>query len=110
MNMTRPRHPDLPIALPDGVAPYGRSPDFTPDTLPTALQTDHATAAGIWGRLQVQTGRIRYQLAQSPEICVEVGAGESLVIAPEVRHRVAFVEPGRFHVEFCRAPREGESA
>ncbi|PWF21511.1 DUF1971 domain-containing protein [Corticimicrobacter populi] len=108
--MTHPRHPDLPLTLPPGVEPYGRSPDFTPDTLPTALQTDHATAAGVWGRLQVQAGRLRYQLAQSPDVSVELAAGESLIIAPEIRHRVAFIEPGQFHIEFCRLPRQGESA
>jgi hemoglobin len=93
---------DIPERLPAGYETYGRSPDFTPDNLPAKLQAAHSTKPGTWGLLHVLEGRLRYTL-EAPHAGERlVGAGERVVIEAEVRHRVAFVEPGRFFVEFYR--------
>jgi hemoglobin len=94
----------IPKALPAGFVAYGRSPDFTPETLPAKLQAAHSTKAGTWGLLHVLEGKIRFQLEPPDEAEQLAGAGETVVIESGVRHRVAFVEPGRFFVEFYRAP------
>jgi tellurite resistance-related uncharacterized protein len=92
----------IPTALPAEFEAYGRSPEFTPGTLPTKLQAAHSTKAGTWGLLHVLEGKIRYQLEAPYEGEQVAAAGETVVIESQVPHRVAFVEPGRFFVEFYR--------
>lgn len=93
----------IPTALPPGLQPYARSPEFTAETLPAKLQAAHSTKAGTWGLLHVLAGSVRYTL--EPPLTGEVvaSAGHTVVIEPQVEHHVAFVEPGRFYVEFWRA-------
>jgi hemoglobin len=93
----------IPETLPPGFAAYGRSPDFTPDNLPEKLKAAHSTKAGTWGLLHVLEGKVVYRLEPPRSGKRIAAAGESVVIESEVRHRVAFVEPGRFYVEFYRA-------
>lgn len=93
----------VPATLPAGVVAYRRSPDFTPENLPSRLQEAHATKAGTWGLLHVIEGRIRYRLEPPYEGSQLASAGENIVIESGVMHRVAFVEPGRFFIEFYRA-------
>jgi len=96
----------IPLHLPFGLEAYSRSPDFTPDTLPAKLREFHTTKAGVWGVIHVIEGALRYRL-EAPHVgeVVEV-AGETIVIEPAVRHRVEFVEAGRFCVEFFRSAKE----
>ncbi len=92
----------IPEKLPTGLVSYARSPEFTPETLPAKLQAAHSTKAGTWGLLHVLEGKVRYQLEPPHEGEQLVGAGENVVIESGVPHRVAFVVPGRFFVEFYR--------
>jgi len=94
----------IPSELPPGLAPYARSPEFTPETIPAKLQAAHSTKAGTWGLLHVLAGSVRYTLEPPREGEVVASNGQTVVIAPQVEHHVAFVEPGRFYVEFWRAP------
>lgn len=93
----------IPLHLPPGLEAYSRSPDFMPDTLPAKFRGFHATKAGVWGVIHVIDGALRYRL-EAPYVGEVVAtAGETIVIEPAVRHRVEFVEPGRFYVEFFRS-------
>lgn len=93
----------VPETLPPGLVAYGRSPDFTPQNLPAKLQAAHATKAGTWGLLHVLEGKVLYRLEEPHSDQRMVAADERLVIEPGIPHRVAFVEPGRFFIEFYRA-------
>lgn len=93
----------LPDTLPEGVLPYKDSPVFTPENLPAALRAAHATKAGTWGLLKVQAGVVRFTLDDPPCAEVVLVAGQQVVIAPQVRHHVAFELPGSFQITFCRA-------
>lgn len=102
--MTEIPEQKIPEHLPTGFEAYGRSPEFTPENLPAKLQAAHATKPGTWGLLHVLEGRLRYTL-EAPRTGERlVSAGEQVVIEAEVPHHVAFVEPGRFFVEFYRLP------
>lgn len=92
----------IPKELPAGFEAYARSPDFTPDNLPARLQSAHSTKAGTWGLLHVIEGKIRFRLEAPYEGEQVAASGEKVVIESQVPHRVAFVEPGRFFVEFYR--------
>ena len=92
----------IPNELPSGFEAYGRSPDFTPDNMPSRLKSAHATKAGTWGLLRVLEGKILFQLEAPFEGEQLAAAGDNIVIESEVPHHVEFVEPGRFFVEFYR--------
>ncbi len=88
--------------LPDDVAPYKKTPVFTEVTLPDGLRREHATKAGVWGLIHVESGRLRYQIAGG-DVAVELSSDDPPgVIEPEVRHSVAPVGEVRFFVEFHR--------
>lgn len=94
----------IPEALPAGVNAYGRSPDFTPESLPERLQAFHSTKAGVWGLIHVLEGSLHFRLEAPRKGERTASAGETIVIEPEVPHRVEFVGGGgRFFVEFYRA-------
>ncbi|MCB5186507.1 DUF1971 domain-containing protein [Methylobacillus caricis] len=94
----------IPPQLPSGLEAYKRTPEFTPDNLPPALQTSHSTKPGVWGLLHVLAGQVIYRLAPPYEQSTIANAGDSIVILPEIVHSVEFGSPGRFYVEFYRAP------
>ena len=77
--------------------------EFTPETLPAKFKTAHSTKAGTWGLLHVLEGKVLYSLEPPQRGEQLAAAGDSVVIEPGVSHHVAFVEPGRFYVEFYRA-------
>lgn len=93
----------IPDALPPGLEAYGRSAEFDPGNLPQKLQAAHSTKAGTWGLLRVLAGKVRFQLEPPRSGECLASAGETVVIEPEVAHHVAFVEPGRFFIEFYRS-------
>lgn len=89
--------------LPDDAVVYKRTPDFTDETMPAALRADHTTKPGVWGRIVVSEGRLRYVVDRLR--CVrELAPGEPGIVVPEVPHRVEPLAPTRFHVEFLRTP------
>lgn len=87
---------------PQPLQEHERTPEFTKLTAPKGLQHNHRTKAGVWGRLIVLEGRLRY--------CLEDGSGLSWIldssrpawIPPDVPHRVEFMEPVRFYLSFWR--------
>lgn len=95
----------IPSELPGDVVAYGRTPDFTLETLPEALTSGHTTKPGVWGLIHVLEGRLFYAL-EPPHIGqIVLAAGETAPIPPGIPHRVAFTECGRFFVEFHKRPR-----
>lgn len=87
--------------LPDDAVVYKRTADFTDATIPAALRADHTTKAGVWGRIVVSEGRLRYvvePLRRETELAPDVPG----IVLPEVSHRVEALGPVRFHVEFLR--------
>lgn len=93
---------DIPAALPAGVTAYSRTPDFTPQNIPDKIRAAHATKAGTWGLLHVLEGRLLYRLEPPRHGERQLAAGDTVVIEPTIRHHVAFLESGRFFVEFYR--------
>ena len=89
--------------LPPGLEWDRTTDEFTDTSVPAGLLRAHRVARGVWGRLQVLEGSLRFvwedTTAGEP---LDLVAGDSLVIPPATPHRV---EPGpgrRFAVEFHR--------
>lgn len=93
--------------FPTNAVKYSQSPVFTEATIPAALQRDHNTKPGIWGRIVVSSGALDYTRINRPTRTVQ--AGETATIYPEDLHHVAAVGTVQFQVEFYRVPQtEGE--
>ena len=83
--------------------PYRTTPDFDQDTLPAALRRSHNTKAGVWGRLCVLEGMVRYVLADCGTETM-LASGQAMTILPEQKHFVEPLGPLKMHVEFYDHP------
>ena len=89
--------------LPQGLLPSSGSLIFTEETIPDALQAEHRLAAGRWGVLHLFGGSLRYlDLEQGVERVVN--APDSVIIHPELPHRVSVDGPVQCRIDFFREP------
>lgn len=91
-------------SLPPGVESLGQSPEFTRESAPDALRTEHRTAAGRWAVLEVLEGSLTY-VALTADEARGLAQGEFVVIEPEQPHRVALPNAVRFQLRFFREKR-----
>lgn len=89
--------------LPSGLTHYKSTPEFTHDSMPAGLRRSHTTAAGVWGRITVLEGTLRYRItgAATPEEHL-LTPGHPGIVEPQVEHEVEPVGAVRFLVEFHR--------
>lgn len=89
-------------SLPTEVAAYRRTPEFSQATLPAGLRRRHTTKAGVWGRICVLEGALRYRILE-PQLEEHLLTPQHPgVVEPEVPHEVEPVGEVRFFVEFLR--------
>jgi tellurite methyltransferase len=84
--------------LPDGFVRLRTTPTWDERTVPAGLQRDHRLGTGVWGRLTVHDGALRFR-APSMGVDRDVGSGESVVLPPEVLHAVSVIGPVRFSID-----------
>ncbi len=89
--------------LPAGFVAYKQTPTFTETTVPAGLLKDHATRPGVWARIVVHEGRLRYTVDDMHRT-YDLDPERPGIVLPEVRHHVEPIGPVRFHVEFWSAP------
>ncbi|MFO7566344.1 MAG: DUF3565 domain-containing protein [Enhygromyxa sp.] len=87
---------------PEGFEPYKATKVFEQDTTPAGLLADHRTKAGVWGRLELLEGSLALRFVEPLDERVELVAGDSAAIPPELPHRVELSGPARFRVQFHR--------
>jgi len=96
--------------LPDNVHEYKRTRVFTDTSVPAALTNDHNTRAGVWGRIEIHTGSLRYHILEGPAAGSTTLSPEVPgIVAPQERHRVEVIGPVTFQVVFLR-PEERPSS
>jgi len=92
-------------AIPTDFVNYKSTPVFTPDNIPKMFLHLHNTRAGVYGKIMVITGSLKFygfterrgEIEQ--EIVIE--QGESAVSPPEYWHKVEFMtDDTRFRVDF----------
>lgn len=89
--------------LPPDATHVRTTPWFDEHDVPVGLLDAHQIAAGVWGRLVVDHGRLRFRFEDEDESAtMTLGPGGSVVIPPERLHHVELVGPVRFAVEFHR--------
>jgi len=89
--------------IPEEFLPYKRTPEFDHTTVPAALRRDHSTKPGVWAKIVVVDGRLRYRV-ESLNTDIELSRDRTGVVLPEVLHHVEPVGEVRFYVQFYRAP------
>ncbi len=94
-------------SLPDTVTKYGETPVFDEHSVPAKLTDTHDTKAGVWGRLCVLSGSIRYVVDCGDPHSLVVNANDYAIIVPQQPHHVEIIGPAEFKVEFYRE-HEGE--
>ncbi|HJT50879.1 MAG TPA: DUF1971 domain-containing protein, partial [Nitrosospira sp.] len=75
----------------------------TDESLPDALRKDHSTKSGVWGKIMVEEGKLRYRVA-ALDTEIELSPDKVGIVVPEVLHNVEPLGSVRFFVEFYRAP------
>ena len=94
--------------LPEGAAVYKQTATFDESSVPAGLLKDHATRHGVWGRIVVHGGRLRYHV-DDMGVRFDLAPDSAGIVVPEVVHHVEPLGAVRFHVEFLTVPAlEGE--
>jgi tellurite resistance-related uncharacterized protein len=89
------------LEMPQGFVSFQQTPLFTEDTIPAGLQKDHSTGTGIWAKIMVLEGLLRYQ-AEALGVDITLLPEAQGIIVPNVVHAVQVVGKVRFFVEFYR--------
>jgi tellurite resistance-related uncharacterized protein len=88
--------------LPRDATPYHRTPEFSESTLPDALRRRHTTKPGVWARIRVLEGTLRYRIL-APTLEEHLLSPDLPgIVYPEVPHEVEPIGRVRFYVEFLR--------
>jgi len=99
------------IELPANMVHDRTTSEWDEDSIPRAIRRDHKVAPGVWGRLCVYQGNIRFRfsdgLAGGPPGDGLLGAGNHQLIPPERPHRVEVVGPVRLSIEFLVKANDG---
>lgn len=88
--------------LPAALVHYKSTPVFDQDSVPAGLRRAHSTAAGVWGRIVVLEGSLRYVIEAPAVEEYLLAPGTPGIVEPGVPHHVAIDAPVRFCVEFHR--------
>jgi tellurite methyltransferase len=91
------------MELPEHFIAFHQTPEFTEATIPAGLLKDHTTKPGVWAKILVTEGTLRYHVDGLSQT-FELVAGTVGIVVPEVLHYVEPLGPVRFSVEFYHAP------
>ncbi|MDM0033450.1 DUF1971 domain-containing protein [Variovorax sp. J22P271] len=89
--------------LPEHYKPYRSSPVFTETTAPASLRKDHSTRGGVWARIHVLEGQLRY-VVDRWGTDVTLTPQTPGIVVPDVLHHIEPLGPVRFFVEFYASP------
>jgi tellurite methyltransferase len=91
------------LELPAHFTSHKKTPVFTEVTVPAGLRKEHSTRAGVWAKIHVLQGRLRYRIGvwEIDTILTSEACG---IVVPEVSHSVEPQGIVRFFVEFFSAP------
>ena len=92
------------MKIPLDLEAYQRTAVFTQDTVPKALLGTHDTKAGVWARLVVKQGRLKFYAEDTAEPRI-LDIGTDGWAKPQQPHHISCDEPVRFYLEFYRKRR-----
>lgn len=80
-----------------------KTPIFTEESLPVALTRDHSTKIGIWAKIIISEGKLRYRV-DILKADMELSQDKSGIIIPEIMHNVEPLGIVSFFIQFYKAP------
>ena len=83
-------------------APYRSTPIFDETTLPAALRTEHDTKPGVWAKIRVLEGALRFTLIE-PRSERVLTPGDPAIVLPRQKHFVTPLGAVRCQVDFYDA-------
>lgn len=93
------------MALPSNLVPTRRTKTFSETSVPKGLLREHATRAGVWGRIEVESGAVIYRVTEPGcESETRLTAGAFGLIEPEAKHHLRIEGPVTFFVQFYERP------
>ena len=87
--------------MPDDLAAYRKTGEFTENNMPKSLLHQHATKTGVWAKIHVREGKLIYYVDELG-VKFEISRDAPGIVIPEVKHHVEPVGPVAFLVEFYR--------
>ncbi len=88
--------------LPEGFQSYKRTPEFDATSVPDSLRKAHSTKTGIWAKVRVLEGQLRYTVHAPLGKEFILGPEHHGIIVPELLHHVEPLGSVRFFVEFFK--------
>lgn len=95
----RPARACMP-ELPDDVAAVRSTKTFTEETLPDGLRRAHTTRDDTWGRIEIESGLLRYRIHDGGRFVLR--PDRPGVVRPGEPHEVEPIGAVRFRVTFLR--------
>lgn len=86
--------------LPNTVNPYQKTPEFDESSIPKGLLKSHQTKAGVWGKIIVLEGQLKYTINEPEEEVVILDEHNFGVVEPTIFHQVKPLKTVKFYVEF----------
>lgn len=91
------------LEVPSACVIVSCTPEFTEASIPKSLHAHHMTTAGVWGRIVVTAGALRYRCT-ALNIDVVLTPAQPGIVVPETSHQVDPVGTVRFFLEFLHMP------
>jgi len=88
--------------MPAGLSLTRATQELTALTAPAALLSAHRVADGVWGRLKVHKGSLRFVFEGHADEPLIITAGEHVDIPPGRLHHIEPADDAIFLVEFHR--------
>lgn len=88
--------------LPSDVTAYKRTDTFNENTIPAGLLKSHNTKAGVWGKIVVLEGELRYRILEPQCEDHVLTVNNFGVVEPQVLHEVLPLGNVSFYVEFLK--------
>ncbi len=87
--------------IPDHVVRYQRTPVFDEESVSEAWLCPHCTKRGVWARITVLEGRLRYVFDETREERI-LDPDNPGIVEPRVRHFIRPMGKVKFYIEFYR--------
>ncbi|WP_101759165.1 DUF1971 domain-containing protein [Oceanicoccus sp. KOV_DT_Chl] len=88
--------------IPANVSAYKRTPEFNEHTIPAGLLNTHNTKEGVWGKIVILEGELRYTINEPETEIMILNSENPGTVEPAIRHQVEPLGSVRFYVEFYR--------
>ena len=81
--------------------PYKKTPIFNAKNAPKAILEKHNTKEGVWGKLVVISGTLKFIDLENDKEVVLV-EGEFQIIEPTKWHKLVLIDNPEFYIEFFK--------